>query len=92
MINDSFTAESSTLLDTKQPQGFDPVVYYSMYTNRYRKTTDSMVSPTSTKPAGSTITVQLLQRRHNNEATEVFFSVIDGKGKNVISDGYARLK
>jgi acyl dehydratase len=41
---------------------------------------------------GSTINVQLLQRRRNNGAHELFFNVADGSGKNVISDGYARLE
>jgi acyl dehydratase len=41
---------------------------------------------------GSTINVQLLQRRCNNGADELFFNVVNGSGKNVISDGYAKLE
>jgi acyl dehydratase len=40
---------------------------------------------------GSTIHVQLLQRGPKDESMEVFFVVTDGQGKNVISDGYAKL-
>ncbi len=39
----------------------------------------------------SIIRVQLRQKRQNNGAMELFFDVVDGNGKNIVSDGYASL-
>ncbi len=39
----------------------------------------------------SIIRVQLRQKRQNNGTMELFFVVVDGNGKNIISDGYASL-
>lgn len=40
---------------------------------------------------GNTLHIQLLKKQQLAEATHVFFAVTNGQGKDVISDGYARL-
>ncbi len=40
---------------------------------------------------GNTLHIQMLKKQHLDESTDLFFSVTNGQGKKVISDGYARL-